>query len=59
MLIVGPETKEEEYYSFHKEPIGCIVTPRAKSNFWPTMPSSSRGVIKNVTPVGTIIMLVA
>ena len=46
---------------FVKSILGASVPPPppAESNVWPTLPSESRGFIKNLNLVGTIIMLVA
>ena len=51
---------DRKSYSLHKEPIGCISPPLVlNSIFGPQCQAESRGVIKNLILVGTIITLVA
>ena len=51
---------ERQNVVLHKEPIGCIRPPlELNSIFGPQCQAESRGVIKNLILVGTIITLVA
>ena len=49
----------ESHTPFMKSLLGASVPPGAKSNFGPQCQAESRGIIKNLILVGTIIMLVA
>ena len=51
---------ERQNVVLHKEPTGCISPPlELNSIFGPQCQAESRGVIKNLILVGTIITLVA
>ena len=48
----GEEWRDRKSYSLRKEPIGCITSPGAESEVWPTMPRREQRGYQKSDPGG-------